>query len=694
VPDDGPGGSSRAPWERDQRDRPLSGRRSEQPSTAQRIESSPFFEEQPAAPRPRRERDQQLSSRKGQQDTPGPIRREPLARRERPAGPAVPGSPAGVGGPAVPGGPGLPGVPVPGAVRPEQPGAPDAIRGDQPSGPNVVRRDQPSGPNALRPQPPNPPAPRRRSSEPEAARGREPGAQARRRSWLVDDEVPIDPNEYFRELDDEGRGATARSGRWSMSLGKVVAAVLAVTVVLITGIAWGTKKWTGEAFRQVAALDPQSQSIVDPAKQAGAENFLLVGSDIRRGAEAADEADQSAGDAEAGRGARSDTLMLLHLPADRSRMVVLSFPRDVQIDRPACETWDAASGAYSGSRDPGEAAVKINTAYQVGGPRCAVQVVQQLTGVAINHFLSIDFAGFTAMADAVGGVNVCVDKPIKDGFLGDVVPRPGPVELTGAGALDFVRARHVEGDPTSDYGRVRRQQVFMAAMAREALSERLLADPTRLARLVDALAANTFADNVTVDDLLELGRSAEGLEAGRVLFATVPTTGTANEKGNEELRTEDAAALFRAVIDGAQPGGAAAEPTQTSAPPTVVPPAEVKLRVLNGTGQGGLAGQVGDKLTELGFQVLQVGNAKAPAPTTVIRYSELGQAQARTVAAAVPAATLELDPSMGGALELVLGNGFDGKVQAVEAGGPAPGAPEGEPAAGLTLMSAADTSCA
>lgn len=531
--------------------------------------------------------------------------------------------------------------------------------------------------------------------------GRDTGPQRvpqkqKKRGWLVDDEVPIDPNEYFRELDGPRGGTPAKAARWTMSLGKTVAAVLAATVVLVTGIAWGTKKWAGESFRQVAALDQQSSAIVDPGKQAGAENFLLIGSDIRRGVEAADEAADSAGDAEAGRSARSDTMMLVHLPADRGRMLVLSFPRDVQIDRPACETWDVRTGAYSGQRDQGETGVKINTAYQVGGPKCAVQVVQQLTGVSVNHFLSIDFAGFTAMADAVGGVQVCVNQPVKDSFLGEVVPRPGPIELTGATALDFVRARHVEGDPTSDYGRIQRQQKFLAALAREALTDRVLADPTRLGKLVDALAANTFADNVTVEDLLELGRSAQGLDAGRVTFVTVPTTGTANDRGNEELRAEEAAALFRSVIDGAQPGGAPAGSTSASPPPpATVAPDQIKLQVLNGTPQGGLAGQIARKLGDVGFDVIKVGNAKEQAPQTIIRYSAAGEAQARTVVAAVPAAQLELDPSMGGALELVLGDGFDGVVKAVQAGQPAPGEqPQGTPPAAPQTLTAADTSCA
>lgn len=675
MADEGPGRFSRAPWERDPRDRdeaggrPAAGR-AKPSGRDERISSSPFFDDSPGGPeahfREQAARTERPPRPKRPDQTSGPqrVRRTPTAG----AGPTT-------GGPTA-AGPTPAGPTAAGTTRSAPPAGLDPV-----PRPSPTRSSRDTGSHRLRGH----------LGEPDSR-----AAQSQPRGWLVDDEVPIDPNEYFREVDgDRQRRPALGKIRWTLSLGKTVTAVLAATVVLVTGIVWATWKWTDDSFRQVAALDPGSSSVVDADKQAGAENFLLIGSDIRRSADAADEAADSVGDAEAGRSARSDTMLLVHISADRSRMVVLSFPRDLQIDRPACEKWDATTGTYTGQQDSGETGVKINTAYQIGGPKCATQVVQKISGIAVNHFLSIDFTGFSAMTDAVGGVQVCADRPLRDSFLGEVAAQPGPIDLTGRSALNFVRARHIEGDPTSDYGRIRRQQVFLAALARKALSEGVLGDATRLGTLVEALAANTFADNVSVDDLLELGQAVQGLEAGKVSFVSVPTTGTANEKGNEELRTEDAKALFRAVIDGAQPGGSGKPGEGDAARPTLVAPAEVKLQVLNGTGVGGLAGQVARKLGEVGFSVVKVDNAKQDAPQTVVRYSAASEAQARTLAAAVPSAKLELDPSMGGALELVLGSGFDGVVTAVQAGQPAPdGQPAGTPAGGSQQLSAADTACA
>lgn len=475
---------------------------------------------------------------------------------------------------------------------------------------------------------------------------------------------------------------------------------MAVSVFAATGIAWGGKEWIDNKIRQVNALDPGSASIVDKEKQLGDENFLLVGSDTRAGADPQDQV----GSANSVPGARSDTVMIAHIPANRSRVVVVSFPRDLDVDRPACEGWDPTTGDYLGTTNPAESGVKINRAYELGGPLCTTKVVQQLTGLSINHFVGIDFNGFKAMVDAVDGVQVCVERPVRDDILGPIVEQPGNVELTGDKALDFVRARHVRGDPTSDYGRIRRQQRFISALMREAMSERVLLDPGKLEDFVNAFAANTFGDNLGVDQLLTLGQSLHGLDAGRVTFVTVPTTGEPNARGNEQLRAEDTAALFRAIIDGTplpgetpappatgEPGTSTGEPT----PAATVQPGEVKLQVLNGTLRGGLAGQAAMGLKAVGFDVVRVDNAGEQVERTVIRYAREREAHARTLAAALPSAILVEDPTMGTAVELVLGNDFDGKVVAPAPDGVPPAAPQ-PPALpeDLATVNAADATCA
>jgi LCP family protein required for cell wall assembly len=452
--------------------------------------------------------------------------------------------------------------------------------------------------------------------------------------------------------------------------GKAFAAAAAVLVFLATGAAWGFKKWVEGGQQQVDAL-AGGYAVQDPAAQRGDENFLLVGSDVRPGGEAEETGVI---------GARSDTLMIAHIPANRERAVVVSFPRDTQVDRPRCERWDSNTNSYTGQQDPGDKNVKLNSAYAVGGPKCVTKMVQELTGLEINHFVGINFDGFKGMVDAVGGVEVCVESPMKDKELGVIVPEAGKnVTITGDQALSFVRARSVYGDKTADYGRIKRQQRFLSSLLRKAMSSEVLLDPGKLTNFVEAFSKSTYGDNIGVDQLMLLGQSMQGLSAGRVTFVTVPTVGEANQLGNEELRKEDTDALFKAIRDdaplpGEKPaqGGQQAQPggTQQGSQPAQagpVDPKTIKIQVLNGGNPTPrIATRAAEKLDGFGFQVMQVENAPA-VPKTVVRYAKGKEAAAQTLAASVPGAQLQEDPSLAGALLLVIGPEFTGEVVAPKA---------------------------
>ena len=116
---------------------------------------------------------------------------------------------------------------------------------------------------------------------------------------------------------------------------------------------------------------------------------------------------------------------------------------------------------------------------EVGGPACTVRAVQQLTGLRIDRVIGIDFAGFKAMVDAVGGVQVNICQPIIDTELGTVIPTVGQQVITGDTALNLVRARQVHGDPTGDLGRIRRQQIVLSALLREVTSAGTLLSPAK-----------------------------------------------------------------------------------------------------------------------------------------------------------------------------------------------------------------------
>ncbi|MDA3627880.1 LCP family protein [Saccharopolyspora sp. WRP15-2] len=392
--------------------------------------------------------------------------------------------------------------------------------------------------------------------------------EARRKkfSWLLGKrkEPELGTDMPFDFHDEEGRGGQSRM-EWKKKQRKrrtnlivmAVAVAASLSVFLTLGFAWGATTFWGPS--SIAALDPNSDSIKDVAKQTGDQNFLLVGSDTRAGARPED----GVGTEEESAGARADTTMIAHIPADRSRVVLVSFPRDLQVDMPACERWDAKTGQYTGQQVPARQDVRLNEAYAVGGPLCTTKVVQQISGLRVDSFLGIDFNGFKSMVDAVQGVEVCTEKPIIDDTLGTVIPEAGKHTISGEQALSYVRARHVQGDPTSDYGRMQRQQMFLSALLRKTMSGQVLLDPGKLSNFVKAVSANTFGENIGADRLMDLGQQLQGLDPKKVTFITVPTTGYANDEGMEVLREDDTRALFQSILDD-QPVTTDAQPQQAA----------------------------------------------------------------------------------------------------------------------------------
>ncbi|MGH3966744.1 MAG: LCP family protein, partial [Mycobacterium sp.] len=203
-----------------------------------------------------------------------------------------------------------------------------------------------------------------------------------------------------------------RKHRPLLAAGRAMAALIAVLSLAMTGGAWQWSASKNNRLNTVSALDPDSRDIVDRTAQYGDENFLIVGVDSRAG----QNGDMGAGDTEDAGGARSDTIMLVNIPANRKRVVAVSFPRDLAITPIKCEAWNPDTGAYGRLYDEktgtyGDRYVytetKLNSTFAFGGPRCLVKEIQKLSGLSINRFMAIDFAGFAKMVDALGGVEVC-----------------------------------------------------------------------------------------------------------------------------------------------------------------------------------------------------------------------------------------------------------------------------------------------
>jgi len=456
-----------------------------------------------------------------------------------------------------------------------------------------------------------------------------------------------------------------RKRRKLLVVGRSAVAFVAVMSLVVTGGVWGYLRSTEGRFSQIAALDTNSSDIVDPGGQTGDETYLIVGTDTRAGASGA----LGAGTVEDAEGARSDTVMLVHIPADRSRVVAVSFPRDLDVERPQCQGWDNDTGKYTDEVYPAADGDKLNATYALGGPKCLVKVIQKLSGVKIRHFVGMDFAGFESMVDQVGGVEVCVPQPLIDGELGTVLPNAGTQTLDGRTALNYVRARHVEAEGNGDYGRIKRQQLFLSALLREAMSSKVLFDPSKLNGFINAFTKSTFVENIDTKSLLTLGQSLRNVDAGAVTFITVPTSGT-NDWGNEIPRLDDIKDIFTAIIDDEPlPGEKRADDSKkdTSTTPTprpepsqfAVSPEEVSLQVSNGSGVSGLAATTADRFAAYGFQIYSVGNYTGTSSKTIVRFSPGLEAEAATVASSIPGAVLEQTSGLGNIVEVVLGSEFN-----------------------------------
>jgi LCP family protein required for cell wall assembly len=513
-----------------------------------------------------------------------------------------------------------------------------------------------------------------------------------------------------------------------------VAALLAALAVAMTGGAWQWSTSKNARLNTISALDPHSDDIRDPSGQYGDEDFLIVGMDSRLG----ENANMGAGDTEDAGGARSDTVMLVNIPANRKRVVAVSFPRDLAITPMQCEPWNPDTGKYGPIYDEKRGTwgpkkvyteTKLNSAFAFGGPKCLVKEIQKLSGLSINRFIAVDFAGFAKMVDALGGVEVCSKTALHDYELGTVLEHGGRQVLDGPTALNYVRARQVTTETNGDYGRIKRQQLFLSSLLRSLISEDTLLDLNKLNNVVNLFIGDTYVDNVQTKDLVQLGQSLQGMAAGHITFVTVPT-GVTDQNGDEPPRMADMRALFDAIINDdplpeendqnaknlgttktSEPEPAKSPATKKAPPPTAAPeahheqvttttPGDVTVRVSNATTQSGLAATASSQLKTDGFNVMTPDDYPSSVNTTTVLFSPGNEQAAATVASSFANAKVQRVSGYGQVVQVVLGPDFKSvatpqpsgssiSLQIERGSGSAPAKlPED-----LTVTNAADTSC-
>ncbi|HUA41797.1 MAG TPA: LCP family protein [Streptosporangiaceae bacterium] len=406
-------------------------------------------------------------------------------------------------------------------------------------------------------------------------------------------------------------GARARWRQQSTAakFGYILATMVAV-VAVVAGLGAFAVYRNLDDFTRVKVGDLTGRTVY------GAQNFLVLGSQERLGQHGnfGHEVDPGT--------TNSDNLLLIHLDPTHTHAIVLSIPRDLFVYEPACKerkyiglgTWPVQ--AYP----PGAI---IDGALNIGGPTCAVATVEDLTGIKLDHFVEFDFNSFRAMVDTIGGVEVCVPRGrgYHDHFS-HLNLSPGRHLLKYDQALAYVRTRHGVGsgaDAGGDLPRIQLQQAFISSVVQKVQSEGLLSNLGQLYSI-----AKTATKALTVDDGLgsvsasvHLAESLTHLSSRDVSLITLPTTVDTYPGLQEHLMAVQPQddVLFQLVRTGQIWHGHL----------PVQPYDKVQVRVLNGTGQTGLARKTATKLRDLGFDVTGVGNAAATGTTTV-DYAGLNQA--------------------------------------------------------------------
>ena len=393
-----------------------------------------------------------------------------------------------------------------------------------------------------------------------------------------------------------------------------------------------------------------------PKKSTHGMNILLLGIDSRVGLTAEEIGRYRLGGVGLG---GSDTIMLVHLSPERDHATIISFPRDLYVTIPAYTRSDGKMLS--------EVKMKLNAAFPRGGtsdgPALSIITIEKLTGLGIDHYMSIDVPHLGRMVKAIGGVDVCLPQaihdPVRNHHGSGLDLSAGRHTLNDVEAVGYVRTRYItttEGN--SDFGRIRRQQKFMASMLHKVTSL-TVRDPSKFEAFLHTVAdAVTMDTEMTPKDLFTMAQSLQSLDPKHVTFVTVPVANDSYMvKGVGSTVLADATAaqgLYDALRDDKQVGA-----TDFKNRPNTLKPSDVSVQVLNGGAPAGSAAQAATDLAAMGFTS---GGASGNAPTrdyatTTIRYAGAQISEARTVQLTVPGATLVPDDTAT-VVQLILGKDF------------------------------------
>ena len=487
------------------------------------------------------------------------------------------------------------------------------------------------------------------------------------RSWR--DSRPYSTRQNYR-YNPSARAGSSSTGRYprrkpaspprkNRPTGKIALAVISILVLGVTWYGWTQFRNFTTGYSTANVIDQQNSG---PKPADGSTDILLVGMDSRTDAQGnplpKDVLNQlHAGDASDG-GYNTDTMILIHIPNDGSKASAISIPRDSYVDIANGYGAHKINSAFAYGRNAaakqlsgqGVTGADLENRANQEGAKTAIQTVENLTGITIDHYAQVNLAGFYDITKVIGGVQVCLKNPVNDSYSGANFPA-GKQTIDGAAALAFVRQRH--GLPNGDLDRIKRQQVFMAGLAQNVLSAGTLVNPAKLGALADAVKKSVVLDQGW--DILGFAQQMHNLTGGELQFATIPIVNISYQTPEDGDAIQIDPMQVRTFVQGmAKPSTAA------SASTTDAGYGNIKVDVRNATNNSGLASRVLGRLVAMGFGQGNIGTVSSRT-TSLISYPTGGADNAKKVADALGGMATTQDAGLTpGQIEVYLGSDYSG----------------------------------
>jgi LCP family protein required for cell wall assembly len=464
---------------------------------------------------------------------------------------------------------------------------------------------------------------------------------------------------------------------------KVLAALVSVVVVAVTGVAWIT-------YRTASAGITTSDALAgEPASTGSDQNILIMGLDGRRDQRgrplAPDIYDAlHAGGEDSGEG-DADALILLHLPAGDAPATAISIPRDDYVDLAGCPTSDcqgkikeAYRFAYQRVIDrSGSDNLRSNTASPGGhdfaakeqmareaGRKAEISTVRRLLEVPIDHFIEVTLVGFFQIARVVEPITVCLNEETSDRYYSGADFRKGIQQISGAQAMAFVRQRRDADDAMfTDLDRTRRQQAFIASLVSALHRSRALSTPWELRTLLDVAKQNVAVDaGLDLDDFI---RDASAFPNRPVVLYTLPVTDFAELPDGEDVNIIDVSTI-RSIVHNLLAADSPATAVSTSsisasahaADGAQLTPGSIVLNVVNASGKEGEAARLEKSLATGPFTKGAVSTAESTRQTSTIVYGRGAKAAAEELAGELDISASTSDSVAPNTVRLTVGTDF------------------------------------